>query len=74
MSNDPKINDKCPLCGETAERGSLFWAGNGWFTGPPEWMNMFALNMGERVGRRYGMGDILEGVRCRKCKRLILEL
>jgi len=70
---------KCPICGAEAEAGCLYGPGMRakliWRAGPPTfWGNLVAGLFGESVGE-WGLlrGPHVEGVRCKACKRIILE-
>jgi hypothetical protein len=71
----------CPICGGPAERGCLYCRGGIkgtiWMTGPfkvkNKWLAALGVGEGRNVGR-YGIltGHHIEGIRCAKCRRLIL--
>jgi hypothetical protein len=71
----------CPLCGATAERGCVM-SGSGywlnWFAGPPTiWKGITAgpiFGAGDPVGDLGQIcGAYIEGIRCKKCDRIICE-
>ena len=68
----------CPLCGGAAERGCVYGRdGNSlqWFAGPPGWKKNVAsfLAPGLSISRQDGFtGPYVEGVRCERCRRIVL--
>ena len=74
-------NVPCPLCGAPAERGCVMsgrhWLR--WFGGPPTfWKSItagiFITSPGDPVGDMGQLcGSYIEGIRCRKCDRIICE-
>jgi hypothetical protein len=69
----------CPLCGSTAEQGCVYGADGGlmrWYLGPPGFYANFATGLGEGDpvgGTGYSSGPHAAGIRCRRCRRIILE-
>ena len=70
----------CPICGEVAERGCVYEAGRGWsmrwYAGPPSfWANLAtAFGGGESVSDwQLGSGPYIPGIRCERCRRIVLE-
>ena len=68
----------CPLCGGPAERGCLYGADNWplrWSAGPPSfWANLDTGAGGGQVVGGWGFwsGPHAEGVRCDRCRRIVL--
>jgi len=81
MSDEPQDHAvECPLCHAPAVRGTLYGTDHmgslQWFPGPPSWKDNLASVMyaGRLVGKmRGGAGAYIEGIRCKSCKRLILD-
>jgi hypothetical protein len=72
--------DTCPLCGSPAEHGCVYGSDKGWrlrwYAGPPSFVANLATGLGvaEAVGGwGFGSGPYAEGVRCDRCRRIILE-
>ena len=69
----------CPLCGSTAEQGCVYGSVKGWlrwYAGPPGfWANLATgLGGGEPVGGwGFVSGPYAAGIRCDRCRRIILE-
>jgi hypothetical protein len=70
----------CPLCGSEAEQGCVYGADKGWalrwFAGPPSfWSNLATgIGGGEIVGGwGVGSGPYVAGIRCGRCRRIILD-
>ena len=71
---------RCPLCGGVAEVGALYGADQSplkWHGGPVSWAANVAAALpgGEVVGDyRFGAGVFAAGVRCRTCRRIVLDV
>ena len=70
----------CPLCGSAAEQGCVYGSDKGWslrwYAGPPGfWANLTTgLGGGQPVGGwRFGSGPHAPGLRCERCRRIILS-
>lgn len=70
----------CPLCGSTADQGCVYGADESsslrWYPGPPGFWANFATGLGEGDpvgGWGFGSGPYVAGIRCHRCRRIILE-
>jgi hypothetical protein len=70
----------CPLCGAAAEQGCVYGSDRGWrlrwYAGPARfWANLVTgFGGGEQVGGwNFASGPYVGGVRCDRCKRIILK-
>ena len=72
----------CPICGEPAEAGCLYgrdsgWIGLRWRTGDPSLIGNFLTGVGggDAVGEHEMFsGPFARGVRCDRCRRIVLEV
>jgi hypothetical protein len=80
--SDPSTEESfatCPLCGSPAEFGCVYGADKWplqWYPGEPGVLGniMTGLGTGQRVGGwGLGAGPYAAGIRCDKCRRIILS-
>jgi hypothetical protein len=83
-----KQEESCPLCGSPAQKGCLLGADKNylqWFDGPPTMGKNLSSALGwplggEPVGKYVlsadavsGAGTYAEGIKCKTCRRIIIE-
>jgi len=79
MNDENRNVENCPFCGAIAEIGCLMGNLNGlsnglqWYEGEPTvWKNIFPV--GESLGDfEIFKGPNLKGLRCTKCRKLVLN-
>ena len=78
--SDTSNDAPCPLCGKAAEHGCVYGSDKRWslrwYPGPPGFWANLATGMGggEPVGGfGFGSGPYVEGVRCTRCRKIVLD-